>query len=426
MTARFNLAANVKLTRRLKNLLRLDENTELDRSYISCAEYQLFIDQMRARGEEHQPDHWREDRFPPGNAQKPITGVRASDAKVFCQWLTDKYATLGFRYRLPTVVEVKSHPLEEMHVGCWCTDVEQLVVAGIDSAQWQSWQGRLVTLISSAVKEDGSRALKNNHSRYITLAYALEKVRAHNKALDDARNFNRRRYRIAPSVRAYYSAYTRKLELDRTHDRALAQAIEDALVHAIQSTLEYAHNHSNPSNQTLNRFIDRALAREGDRDLNGVIDRAVDRALNKSLNYDLLDNHNCDPDLTHIFDRTRILNHARTLDRALESAFDILLAQNLTSQQNRSIDLKGLRTNLLLHWLLWVCLSDFYGWVAPTQFAVNVLKFSPQKREGIIRDCHKVRDEAFQIYAYFVLIEERRAGRIPAWEGIRIVRERME
>ena len=34
--------------------------------------------------------------------------------------------------------------------------------------------------------------------------------------------------------------------------------------------------------------------------------------------------------------------------------------------------------------------------------------------------------EALQYYAYLTLYEERRAGRFPAWEGVRIVRERVK
>jgi len=74
MTERFRLAANVLLKRRLNNLVRIDNNVEIDRDYITCGEYQLFIDEMRPAGKNRQPDHWTAERFPPEDARKPITG----------------------------------------------------------------------------------------------------------------------------------------------------------------------------------------------------------------------------------------------------------------------------------------------------------------------------------------------------------------
>ncbi|NES19512.1 MAG: hypothetical protein F6K41_11415, partial [Symploca sp. SIO3E6] len=71
MIERFQLAANVLLSRRRNNLVRIDDNVEIDLSYITCAEYHLFIDEKRQAGENRQPDHWKNYRFPPGDARKP-------------------------------------------------------------------------------------------------------------------------------------------------------------------------------------------------------------------------------------------------------------------------------------------------------------------------------------------------------------------
>ena len=49
MTEKFRLAANMLLKRRLNNLVRIDNNVEIDRSFITCAEYQLFLDDMRQK-----------------------------------------------------------------------------------------------------------------------------------------------------------------------------------------------------------------------------------------------------------------------------------------------------------------------------------------------------------------------------------------
>ena len=147
MTERFTLAANVLLSRRLQNLLRIDENVEIDMSYITCAEYQLFIDEKLKAGEYRQPDHWTSYRFPTGDAKKPITGIRASDAEEFCEWLTQQQSALGFKYRLPTLAEVEEYPITEKQVGCWCFDGEQRIIAGIETGQKQTWQQNLAEVL---------------------------------------------------------------------------------------------------------------------------------------------------------------------------------------------------------------------------------------------------------------------------------------
>ncbi|WP_190507016.1 NACHT domain-containing protein [Oscillatoria sp. FACHB-1407] len=136
---RFKLAVEVKLNRRLRQLLPIDEHTEIDRDYITCAEYQLFIDESRKAGETRQPRHWETDRFAPGAAHKPIIGVGLNDAEEFCNWLTQRSNNLGdtyleagasvfvgdFRIRLPNLTEAKEYPLErgssgETLFGYWC------------------------------------------------------------------------------------------------------------------------------------------------------------------------------------------------------------------------------------------------------------------------------------------------------------------
>ncbi len=122
----FELAAEVKLERRLKRLLRLNETTDIDLTYISCAEYQLFLNEQRRDGDACPPDHWAKPHFPKGSALIPITGLRASDAIAFCRWLTARLNQLGSLYqeagvtvfsgpitiRLPQRAEVEEYPIE--------------------------------------------------------------------------------------------------------------------------------------------------------------------------------------------------------------------------------------------------------------------------------------------------------------------------
>jgi hypothetical protein len=56
---------------------RIDENTYIDDTLVTCAEYQLFVDEMREEGKYSQPDHWISYQFPGGKAKEPILGLRA-------------------------------------------------------------------------------------------------------------------------------------------------------------------------------------------------------------------------------------------------------------------------------------------------------------------------------------------------------------
>gem|GEM_PF-1561494 len=105
----FKLAAEVKLKRRLRNLQRIDDTTEIDLTLISCAEYQLFLDEMREEDNYYQPDHWTSFRFAKGQANKPILGIRAEDAVRFCKWLQTKES---HHYRLPTLQELEDNHID--------------------------------------------------------------------------------------------------------------------------------------------------------------------------------------------------------------------------------------------------------------------------------------------------------------------------
>ena len=108
----FQLAAQVKLVRRLSKLVRIDEELEIDNdSYITCAEYQLFLD-----------DEGNNNRFPTGDAKKTIRGISWSDANRFCLWLKLWSEKQGLNnqltesvtfYRLPTQNERTQHPIND-------------------------------------------------------------------------------------------------------------------------------------------------------------------------------------------------------------------------------------------------------------------------------------------------------------------------
>ena len=105
---------------------RIDENTYIDDTLVTCAEYQLFIDKMREQGQRYQPDHWTSYQFPMGQAREPVLGVRSSDAEAFCKWLTESQGK-EWKFRLPIQKETDAFPLKSIGInplGYWITDTK--------------------------------------------------------------------------------------------------------------------------------------------------------------------------------------------------------------------------------------------------------------------------------------------------------------
>jgi hypothetical protein len=86
---------------------------------------------MREQGSYHQPDHWTDRQFTRGMGEKPVAGIRPSDAQAFCDWLSERNPG-PWRFRLPTAEEKSRPPLnqpaleeEANPVGYWYLDKGQ-------------------------------------------------------------------------------------------------------------------------------------------------------------------------------------------------------------------------------------------------------------------------------------------------------------
>jgi NACHT domain len=118
---RRRVVAEALLTRRLRQMRPMNEQTEADTTLLTCVEYQLFIDEQLAQGNHFQPDHWRKATFPSGQGRWPTLGIRYSDAKAYCSWLTARDTSL-WRYRLPYSGELGSNTIESTSIeetGYW-------------------------------------------------------------------------------------------------------------------------------------------------------------------------------------------------------------------------------------------------------------------------------------------------------------------
>jgi len=94
----------VSLRRRPAHMLRFNEEMYIDSTFVTCGEYQLFLNDRRAQGIFCQPDHWHTETFEWNLESAPVLGVRLSDARDFCRWLTARQGD-HWSYRLPKVDE---------------------------------------------------------------------------------------------------------------------------------------------------------------------------------------------------------------------------------------------------------------------------------------------------------------------------------
>ncbi|NER49271.1 MAG: SUMF1/EgtB/PvdO family nonheme iron enzyme [Symploca sp. SIO1A3] len=356
----------------------LDDNIEIDLSYITCAEYQLFIDEKRQADENRQPDHWQDYRFPPGDSQKPITGVRASDAVEFCEWLTQQHSELGFRYRLPTVAEAEMYPAIEQQIGCWCNDRGKKVVVGIEATRWQYWHSKLTEVVVLNLNRDFNRDIYRDiyQNLYLNLKrdFELDLYR------DLNRDFNRDLYQNLKRV------------LDRLIELQLYQNLK----------------------QVLDRDLDRHLYRHLYRDIYLNLDRDIylnlDRDIYLSLYRDLYQ------------DQYFYIN----LNQDLYRDFNKIFYKRIEFEVDEASDFLALYFPLLFFIVIYKVVSLTYQGISQNRKALQQIKLSRQQSEALSRKYQHKIDEIYPLYVYLVLLDERQAGRIPAWEGIRLVRERIE
>jgi energy-coupling factor transporter ATP-binding protein EcfA2 len=103
---RRHIVAQSLLALRLGHMTRVEEDKYVDSTPITHAEYQIFLDEQLEWGKHHQPDHWLHYKFPAGQGQTPVVGIRPSDAVAFCDWLTQREPENLWRYRLPRSDEI--------------------------------------------------------------------------------------------------------------------------------------------------------------------------------------------------------------------------------------------------------------------------------------------------------------------------------
>ena len=446
---------------------QIDENTEIDNGLITCAEYQLFIDKQRKISKPCQPFHWTTYRFPPGSANKPVTGVRLIDAQTFCQWVNHNFSNLDYTYRLPTLTEVEQYPSHYPEIGCWTATGEENKIAGVEKECWEGWRRNLAdilernclidylsTLIFSldqvslrdiniilsldrsmllAQDLDGSDAVVRNHafSRALERVHHLSRDLASlltqeiDRSQDLAKEFDSLRvfdteYHL-DRLREMAHELDQKLKFDQdlgaeinlVRDMNLPQnrlQLTQTLnvVHELVMTRNFYLNHT----RSLGRIFARDLARPITLSLFQLCD--LDYVLSNSLNISLDIITNLDRVFEQVLDSSRGLNHPRLRDIELLFEFARSLSRNL--------DFASYRYYLLLISSCWHWIAYIYQKASVNQNNSSSKNFNEKSYELLSREYQAKKEELLNLYACCILLKERKLGKMPAWEGIRLVR----
>ncbi len=107
---RRRVCADVLLTVRRHHFISLDPDTGIDRSFLTYAEYQSFLDDQHIIWRNHPrrlrlyPLDWEEEKYPLAQGRAPLRGISAEQAEAFCKWLNRVEGGLWV-YRVPTAEE---------------------------------------------------------------------------------------------------------------------------------------------------------------------------------------------------------------------------------------------------------------------------------------------------------------------------------
>lgn len=364
-------AAELLLANRLREMHALNEHVFLSDSLVSNAEYQLFLDHQRSGGVYRQPDHWLSMRFPAGQGRQPVTGVRPSDALAFCEWLTEREGGY-WRYRLP-LAEVSAERTSLSPLNYWVVTNDGQV--------------------DLAYRLDSNRQDEDSSTRILSVL---------TRALQPDRDLSFTREIL--QVLGQKVALARKLGLARVFD--LKCAFDFSRVPAADQTTA--------RNLVLVRALSLGYERSQDLaasfDRNSTRDLARSRQLIKGLNLSrLLD---IELDLTRAY--------ALALDRQALEIFDVPL--NIKATWSEIVR--------FLHWYLRV--------VTLVVASKLTLPFVTQRTEPCLIDVRSLNqidavaraeiqrliNAYVELYINFVVLEERIQGNLPAFEGIRLGRER--
>lgn len=437
---RRRLAAEVKLMRRLKSLQRLDEEREIDMDYISCAEYQLFLDDMRRREECHQPDHWTELTFVKGGANKPITGVRGEDVQAFCRWLNNREESTN-RYREPFTEELAEaliEPKDLIGITAWSYNREL-------NRMFINYSIKNPAFVNDLdAKHYGFATIDVNHNAdpdlnnvfELVLLQSLDRARAIDLAIVNVQD------RITDRARDRAIGHTFDRTIDHTRAHAIASDFDLACVLDLDldRALHRARGLSTKIGDdfALNRALSRALSRDFDLTLELDFERVLERVLDPALERA--------PDHLHVFAQAHafanFLSYFLEINRITEQICEIEDHYRVNSVSIDKFRISRLLIDILnmlnaetainyqrvsRHYLIRLLSYAYIGYMElekeKPDSSLSWWQHIIQGRKKMPEDFKEQKRLIAEALLWLKITKAREDGILPAWESIRIVRE---
>lgn len=428
----------------------INANCEIDTDLITCAEYQLFLEETNSN---RQPFHWENPHFLPGMAKLPIAGIKPEDAIAFCTWLNEQESGV-FRYRLPTLAEANQTIITES-TGYWCKEAENFVIGGISQEQWQIWQDNYSHSLELSCLRDCVEALifclESISQLDIDLILTIDRSQSHSRRSNLSNNRVRARNHSLKRIREQIRQSATDLVRELNRVEAFALDIQQEFIVEQNQIFERLRELAAQLERNLafdsDLVLDLDLVRDIDLGLRGDLTRDLDlahylatyreRLLLQTRNFATLLTGNLVAQLTKsllnssdfaqtVNNMTNLeLKQVNNLTRELEQA--IALTQSPHQQRHKQIELamdclkyfltqnsyKVARYALLL-------ISACWYWLSQLDYSNNKLFNKKDKKRQ--QEYYEQQEQVLKVYSAFLLLEQRKTGKIPPWEGLRLVR----
>jgi energy-coupling factor transporter ATP-binding protein EcfA2 len=402
------LAAEVQLSKRLKSLLRIDENREIDLEYITCAEYQLFLDDMRQQNKYHQPDWWTALNFVRGQASQPMTGMRAEDARAFCQWLTERQGG-NVNYRLPQTDEAREYSGQKGVIATWCSDdsrnEQKLSLVGLSATDEESIKAQLAEFSSlplPSTLEDASGAsslrtldFEPKVDRVITLFVGRDLGKT--TALDNI----------------FVEATNRRLDKGLPQNHTSYATIARGLANQFMRSLDLAHARASHLDPDLDRNRARVVSLEKARSRAYVDIRALASTIyvSQSAEAGLLPVAESLVEAIAAIDSSTSLEYQRMHPTPRIDSNEVMLQRATLLRE--VLFLANATTNLKARQAQRQYIARLleYGYLGA---GLPLLQYGPER---------SINANVLDVYWWLIITIAREEGKLSAWEGIRIVRE---
>lgn len=391
-------------------------DAEIDTKFITCAEYQLFLDEEHSKGNTYQPDHWDWDNlcFPPKAARNPVGGVLFADAQGFVEWLNTR-ETGAWRYRLPTKREAKT---ETTPTAYWCTSQNGVGTLGILIGAGEDIETILAS-ITSRIPRPQSIYDPNSANHLYSVSIRWRELAMHLTLARDLTLIHKRAHNLAnhldSTIRNCY---------DFTNYRDRSEPAARDLANRIQQEFQEAKSIS----RKLRREIVSARDRRNAQGYVDFLSSSCENAETLAANLDLASNcESFESFATHLETNS---NDARSLGLALSNHLNPVSnrAKILIREIASPRDLRDLAYAQEQFMKLEQVVGQFTqqeATLADVRLAIIKLleQFYIKLHEDSGGGYQQLLSEIALTYWWMEIVRLRAAGELLAWEGIRLVRE---